>query len=107
MWFDGLHHDPTVITAHYALHNDVIRKLMAMMVMMVGPVVVNILYYTLGAAEQSDWSILDRFGRLALTLTQKRQCQVELWQNRTVQGFRPLQRSNCCQSWTIRIAKKT
>ena len=44
-------------------------------------------------------------GRLALTLTQKRQRQVELWQNRTVQGFRPIQRSNCCQSWTIRIAK--
>ena len=45
-------------------------------------------------------------GQLALTLTQKRQRQVELWQNRTVQGFRPIQRSNCCQSWTIRIAKK-
>ena len=44
-------------------------------------------------------------GRLALTLTKKRQCQVELWQNRTVQGFRPIQRSNCCQSWMIRIAK--
>ena len=44
-------------------------------------------------------------GRLPLTLTQKRQRQVELWQKRTVQGFRPIHRSNCCQSWTIRIVK--
>ena len=56
--------------------------------------------------DRPEKTILDSYiGRLALTLTQKQQRQVELWQNRTVQGFRPIQRSNCCQSWTIRIVK--
>ena len=56
--------------------------------------------------DRPEKTILDGYiGRLALTLTQKRQRQVELWQNRTVQGCSPIQRSNCCQCWTIRIVK--